>query len=117
MRNSFDEKYHDSIFAMTEFLVGFPRQTFSVKVPSTTLNYKGTKNGYTITLATPGIPRDKLKVEFTDMLSISVDGTVKDKCRLYDNMDLDKVQAEYKDGLLTITIPVKTITPKVIPIT
>ena len=117
MYNYYETSSIKDILAMPEFLTGYPRKTFSVKVPSTALNYKGTKDGYTITLATPGIPRDKLKIEFTDVLTISVDGTVKDKCRLYDNMDLEKVQAEYKDGLLTITIPVKTITPKVIPIT
>lgn len=102
----------------------FPHKTFKVEAPASTstsnFTYIHNDKGATITMALAGVSKNRINVVITDVLTVSVDGTAKEKFRLYDDLDFSNVTAEHKDGLLTIKIPPqkKTATsPKVIPIT
>ena len=115
---------HQDLAAMFELLSElFPHTTYKVKAPAiSTSNFTYTHNdkGATITMALAGVSKDRVSIAITDVLTVSVDGTAKEKFRLYDDLDFSNVTAEHKDGLLTIKIPPqkKTATsPKVIPIT
>jgi len=73
---------------------------------------------HVITMATPGISRDDLKVDVADgRLTVSYDednsensffefqNSFEKSWSLGDNIDLDSIKADYSDGVLTVEIP------------
>lgn len=74
--------------------------------------------------ALPGVSKDNINIEVVDeVLSVQVreknengERSYYSKVRLDPNLDLDKITAESKDGLLTVSIPIKEPSSRRIPV-
>lgn len=74
--------------------------------------------------ALPGISKDNINIEVVDnVLSVQVreanengEHSYYSKVRLEPNLDLDKITADSKDGLLTVSIPIKEPSARRIPV-
>tara|TARA_Y100001973_G_C5184760_1_gene327106 strand:- start:490 stop:918 length:429 start_codon:yes stop_codon:yes gene_type:complete len=111
---SMDSLFEDfkDIFEMFDPMARRP----SVMGPRT--NIETLNDKHVITLATPGVSRDDIKVDVADgRLTISFDqensensnyrfqNSFEKSWSLGDNIDLDGVKADYSDGVLIVEIP------------
>lgn len=73
------------------------------------------ETAFYIELATPGIPREQLSIEVLDgRITISYND-YKRTWRLDKGTDVSAIKADYKDGLLKVTVP-KVVPPKPTPV-
>jgi len=72
-----------------------------------------TETGYSLELLLPGMNKENLKVDVDENI-LKISGEFKSKLnsykidktyKLWDNVDVSKVTAEIKDGVLTINLP------------
>lgn len=89
------------------------------------INMKEEENEYIATLELPGIPKDKISIEYkNDTLNIFINETDNDilqkkdkdgiiiKSVLAPNVDYINAKAKYNEGLLTVFLPKKEIIDK-----
>jgi len=100
-------------------------------------NVAETENEYEVSLDLPGIKPEQVNIEFHDsMLKISgqqqeekeengkkfhrverFSGSFQRAISIPDSVDVDKISADYKDGVLTVTLPKsETVKPKQIKV-
>jgi HSP20 family protein len=119
-------------------LLGWGRETgLSLRPWTPVANVRETATEYTVTLELPGMRLEDIRVEFRDgRLVVEGERKFEDEehrdeyhrieraygrfCRTFDfntPVDMDKVEATYKDGILTIRLPkVEEAQPKSIPV-
>ncbi|WP_439585640.1 Hsp20/alpha crystallin family protein [Dyadobacter bucti] len=126
--NDFFDNNTLDIPAMFDFDGNFSRFGLSAKIPS--VNITENNENYSIQLAAPGLEKKDFKIEVeNDMLTISSQkeqqtDEEKDNYRrrefsyqsfsrsfqLPENSQTDKIEAQYQDGILKLTLPKKEIT-------
>lgn len=126
--NDFFDNNTLDIPAMFDFDGNFSRFGLSAKIPS--VNITENNENYFIQLAAPGLEKKDFKIEVeNDMLTISSQkeqqsDEEKDNYRrrefsyqsfsrsfqLPENSQADKIEAQYQDGILKLTLPKKEIT-------
>ncbi|SKB43479.1 Hsp20/alpha crystallin family protein [Dyadobacter psychrophilus] len=126
--NDFFDNNTVDISAMFDFDSDFSRYGLSAKIPS--VNITENNENYSIQLAAPGLEKKDFKIEVeNDMLTISSkkeqeSDEEKDNYRrrefsyqsfsrsfqLPENSQTDKIEAQYQDGILKLTLPKKEIT-------
>lgn len=126
------KNYNTLPFLMDE-LFGNQLNFKEVKTPA---NIKETNESYIIELITPGFKKEQFKIEYHEnLLTVGIDEvsehnetyikqeyirkTFTRSFKLTDAVDVNKVNAEYTDGILYINIPKKEVKikePKIIQI-
>ncbi len=140
MRNFSDSLLPAVVSEWSDFFPGVIRgstMSAATKVPA--VDIKETETGYQVIADLPGIAKENLQVSVNDnVLSFSVhsekenteesdgriirqeryQGTFQRSFQLNDTMDGDKIEANYKDGVLSIVVPKKEqLHPKKIEVT
>lgn len=101
------------------------RTSYSAPTPSLSLNVSESNDGYSIEAAVPGVKPEDVEIKVRDnVLTISgsfatreqdederyirreiSSGSFERSLRLGPTIDVDKVEATFKDGLLSLTLP------------
>jgi len=113
---SFGDGFFDDVFDIFEMLDPVRRSERTPIAPKITVD--NTEDGHSINMAVPGISKDDLKVDVEDKrLTISFDEENSENSNyrfqrsftrswnLPENIDLQKVSADYDNGILTVNIP------------